>query len=472
MRRRALSLRRLLALFAMVVGAAGLSAAAVVATREAYTVYVDDAPMQVWGDFATVADVLAAADVTVGATDWVVPAPESAADPTTAVSVRRAKSVVVRTESGTQTYQTHQRTLGAFLNEAGIRVRRSDALLADGQQVAFQRVDAVAVPGVVEIGRFHTITIIDGGAEIVTRTAVETVGQALQEAGIILYAADGVEPSMGTWLTPDLRITIRRSKPLTIHVDGETIQTRSYRTNALDVLAEVGIGLIGYDYTRPGPEVTLQPGDTIEVVRVTEDFRLIDTPIPFDTVWQGTDQFDLDQSGLLIAGEPGIQRQRVRVRYDNGVEAGQTVDGEWTAKEPITQVMGYGTRITVRTLDTPEGPIEYWRVVRMRVTSYTAASSGKAPDHPYYGITASGVVAGKGVVAVDPRVVPFRSNVYVPGYGVAFVGDTGGGVKGRWIDLGFDEDNYESWWGYVDVYYLTPVPEPSAINYQIPTVLP
>ena len=110
----------------------------------------------------------------------------------------------------------------------------------------------------------------------------------------------------------------------------------------------------------------------------------------------------------------------------------------------------------------------------MRVTSYMAQTSGKPADHPAYGITASGEIAGYGVVAVDPRVVPFRSDVYVPGYGSAFVGDTGGGVKGRWIDLGYEDDwdTFTHWSGYIDVYFLTPVPEYDKINFLIPTELP
>jgi resuscitation-promoting factor RpfB len=123
-------------------------------------------------------------------------------------------------------------------------------------------------------------------------------------------------------------------------------------------------------------------------------------------------------------------------------------------------------------VDTPQGAFEYWRVVRMRVTAYTAASSGKPPSHPAYGITASGLEAGTGIVAVDPRVVPFRTWVYVPGYGMGYAGDTGGGVKGRWIDLGYDEAEYRSWSGQVDVYYLTPVPPEDRINYLIPTTIP
>jgi 3D (Asp-Asp-Asp) domain-containing protein len=156
---------------------------------------------------------------------------------------------------------------------------------------------------------------------------------------------------------------------------------------------------------------------------------------------------------------------------ENGVES-ERVKNEWVSQEAVNEVMGYGTSTEIRTIDTDDGPLEYWRVVKMRVTAYTPSSAGKPPDRPGYGITASGVQAGKGVVAIDPKIVPFRSQVYVPGYGIGFAGDTGGGVKGRWIDLGFNDGEIESWRGYVDVYYLTPVPSPDKINFLIPDSLP
>ena len=321
-----------------------------------------------------------------------------------------------------------------------------------------------------DIGNFVTVTIHDNRRQQVLRTAASTVGAVLSEAGIALYAADTVEPPPGSWLAQDLHIFVRRALPYVIRVDGREILTRSYKTNVLDVLAEAGIGLVGRDFTRPGPEAALAPDAVIEVVRVTEDFRIVDTPIPFETLWQPTDQFELDQRGLLQAGAPGVLRQRLRVTYENGVPVSDSPDGEWVAQAPVSAIMGFGTRVVLRTVDTAAGPREYYRVVRMRVTAYTASSSGKPPDHPRYGITRSGLPAGTGIVAVDPSVVPWLSDVFVPGYGIGLAGDTGGGVKGRWIDLGYDEDAYVGWSGYVDVYYLTPVPE--AINYLLPTNLP
>jgi len=464
--------RRLVIILLALLGLSSLAAATYLFAQAPYTLYDGDTAVTLNGRYATVGDLLDAAGVSLRPEDGVTPPRDAPAPPGGAIQIERARPVSVRTEEAARTLWTRQPTLGAFLLEAGIRVQRADQIFADGRALPFGALDTAPLPATLEIGRFHTITIQDGDQRQVVRTAAQTVGAALQETGVTVYAADGVTPPLGAWLTPNLTIEIKRSKPLTLVVDGRVIQTRSHHANALDVLAEAGVGLIGFDYTRPGPETLLKPDDVITVVRVTEDFVTVDQPIPFQTLHQANAELALDTQAVVSYGTPGIQRQRLRVRYENGVEVSRTVDGEWMAQAPVNQVIGYGTQINLGVVDTPQGPREYWRVVRMRVTSYTAASSGRAPNDPRYGITASGRPAGTGVVAADRAVVPFRSEVFVPGYGVGFVGDTGGGVRGRWIDLGYDEDEFVSWSGYVDVYYLTPVPPPDKINYLLPQALP
>lgn len=71
------------------------------------------------------------------------------------------------------------------------------------------------------------------------------------------------------------------------------------------------------------------------------------------------------------------------------------------------------------------------------ITAYTAGyeSCGKLPTHPAYGITANGNKVKKGIIAVDTRVLPFGSKVYIEGLGVFTADDTGGDIKGNRIDI-------------------------------------
>jgi len=151
-----------------------------------------------------------------------------------------------------------------------------------------------------------------------------------------------------------------------------------------------------------------------------------------------------------------------------GEEKRRMVAEEWIEHQPTTRMVSYGTKIVVRELETPDGVIRYWRRMRMLATSYSAATAGKPRDHPQYGITRLGWEAQKGIVAVDPRVISLRTKVYVPGYGFGTAADTGGKIKGRWIDLCYDEDNLVLWKKWVDVYLLEPIPHADEINWRLP----
>jgi 3D (Asp-Asp-Asp) domain-containing protein len=344
------------------------------------------------------------------------------------------------------------------------------ATIANPQPEASSEPTIAALPTATQLPPSLSISIQDGEESRTVQTGAQTVGEFLSEAGIKLGQNDVVAPPPETSLVENMQLQISRSIPLTIQVDGQTFAIFSSARTTADILANAGIILGELDSVNPDLESVLNAGDTIQVVRVREETIGTDEELPFQTVYQPSDELDLDTKAVISSGVPGILRRGTRIRYEDGVEVSREDEGEWMEQEPVNQVIGYGTRITTNMIDTPEGPREYWRVVNMRATAYTAASSGKPPDHPAYGITASGRPAGTGIVAVDPNVIPFRSEVYVPGYGVGFAGDTGGGVKGRWIDLGYDEEELQAWNGYVDVYYLTPLP--AEINYLIPEVLP
>jgi 3D (Asp-Asp-Asp) domain-containing protein len=235
------------------------------------------------------------------------------------------------------------------------------------------------------------------------------------------------------------------------------------------VLAQEGIALMGQDYSLPALNQPVSANDNIEVVRVREIFEIEQDLIPFETSWTPDSNLALDRQEIRQPGVTGVIKTRTRIRTENGQEVWREIEDEWLDQEPSDRVIAYGTQITIRTLETSNGPIEYWRKIPMLATPYSAATSGKTSDHPRYGITRSGLSAGFGVVAVDPKVIPLMTNLYIPGYGRAVAGDTGGLIHGKRIDLGFDDDqplpNIYEW---REVYVLTPVPPADKIRYVLP----
>ena len=63
------------------------------------------------------------------------------------------------------------------------------------------------------------------------------------------------------------------------------------------------------------------------------------------------------------------------------------------------------------------------------------------------GKTALGIPVRKGVVAVDPRLIPLGTKLHVPGYGKSIAADVGIAIKGRIIDLWFPSDGLARDWG-------------------------
>jgi 3D (Asp-Asp-Asp) domain-containing protein len=223
-------------------------------------------------------------------------------------------------------------------------------------------------------------------------------------------------------------------------------------------LARAGLALAGRDYSIPGADAPLQAGMTVKVVRVREDVQLKEDEIPFETEAQVDPELPLGETQVLRAGENGLVRRRIVLTYENGRLINRQVAEEERLKEPVSQQIRTGSKVVWRTVETEQGPMRYFAQLRVYATSYSAARAGTPKSAPWYGRTRMGLVMRKGIVAVDRRLIPLGTNLYVPGYGVGLAGDTGGGIKNFHIDLGYDDDNYVSWHQWVELYLLEPVP--------------
>ncbi len=411
----------------------------------------------------TVSDLLRERDIALYPNDRVQPALDATIEAAMLVKIDRAHNVTLMVDGQSRLFRTPNTAPAAILQEAGLRVGEDDLLLLDGTEVEAGQLAGWPVPVEhITLRRAVTVHIVDGDTQQTLRTTRQTVGEALYDAGLTLYLADAVSPELNTHITPELEIRITRSQPVTVVADGTTLETRTHAQTVGDALADLGVSLMGLDYSIPGENASLRPGMRVRVIRVTETIISEREELPFGQVEQQDATLELDQIRVLQAGQPGIQLESVRVRYENGIEVSRTPEGVVTVQAPQDRLVTFGTGVVMRDIQTDEaGTLQYWRRVRMLATSYHPAALGG--DN----ITATGQVLTKGIVAADPAVLPYGTQIYVPGYGVGTIADTGGARSTRlWIDLGYDDDNFVPWARWVDVYVLAPVP--SEIDYVLP----
>ncbi len=459
---------------------------------------VDGQLREVRTNQTSVASVLRDVGVTLYPQDRVVPPLDATIEEGEAIRVDHARPVVVEVDGQTIRTRSLRSAPADILADLGFALSPYDKLVVDGQLVettpsrasaplamvslaqrpASTRTSASnragrdassTVPRSIRVQRAVMLTVRPTGAQPVTlHTTTPTVGEALRESGITLYLADKVQPDLSTPVQDGQVVTIDRAVPVTVVADGRHLHTRTHRKTVADALAEVRVSLEGSDYTDPAPNVPLTPDMTIRVVRVSEMFRIEQEPVPFEIQFLPDSEMEIDTQGLKQAGENGVLQKRIRVRYEDGKEVSRQLEDSGIIREPKHKILAYGTNIVVRTLDTPAGPVEYWRKIRMLATSYSASTAGTPKTASYYGRTRLGWQMRFGIVAVDPTVINLRSQVYVPGYGIGDAGDTGSAIQKRRIDLGYDDGDPKvwSWYRWTDVYLLTPIP--SNIQYVIP----
>lgn len=276
--------------------------------------------------------------------------------------------------------------------------------------------------------------LVDGG-ELEITTAAWRVGGALRSAGVVLGAADAVTPPLDAFLSDGDAITVVRAREVVLHVDQETERLAVAGETVRDVLVAAGVRMGPLDRVEPVRETPIEDGLEIRVIRVTQEEVVERQEIPFRTLEWAEPHLTKGERRLVREGRPGILEVRTLVTYENGEVAHRKVVSRDVVEQAVDQVIGVGTREGVNVLQTASGPLHYTKAIPMVATAYYPGpeSTGEWAD----GYTYTGLRAGKGVVAVDPTVIPLGTRLYIPGYGEAIAADIGGAIKGNRIDLGF-----------------------------------
>lgn len=154
---------------------------------------------------------------------------------------------------------------------------------------------------------------------------------------------------------------------------------------------------------------------------------------------------DMGTEKVVNEGKEGTREKKFLVTLEDGVQTAKDLIADAIIANPIEKIVEFGTVLNHQTAR--GGVIRYEKVLDMSASAYSLSyeQTGKNPGDRGYGITASGMKATKGVIAVDPRVIPLGTRVYVevagntPDYGYAVAADTGSGIYGNRIDLFYED---------------------------------
>ena len=226
-------------------------------------------------------------------------------------------------------------------------------------------------------------------------------------------------------------------KTVTLQIDGTTRQIMTMKATVQTVLHQEHISLLGHDRTEPVLESPIVDGMTIVVYRVVCKIEKRRVEIPAPTVTRYDARMPL-ASVEIQQGRPGIALETHVLWTKDGVISTQWVQNSRVIRRPKPKVILRGSQ-------QPSRSTMERRVVTMVATAYDPGPLSCGPRCT--GRTALGLKAQKGMVAVDPRVIPLGTRLFIDGYGPALAADTGGAIKGNRIDLCFNTRGEALNWG-------------------------
>lgn len=296
------------------------------------------------------------------------------------------------------------------------------------------------------------VTVNVNSTPQVVATNAATVAELLDELDITIGKKDYMDKKWDQEIVDGMNIWIRLSIPITVNVDNKIINIETQ-----PVTVERALKLAG---------ITARPSDDISLPLLSYVYEPTEIVVDrVDVVTETVDEYieqgetTREQSYLapgarvvISEGSPGVNRNTYEVVYENGVEIERTLISTEKVRDPVDRVVGIGSANSTGTATSAmatssDGASFYYRnSYTVETTAYTWTGNR----------TATGTWPKVGTIAVDPRVIPLGTKVYISGYGFATAEDTGGAIKGNIVDLYMDTEQACINWGRrnVTIYIL------------------
>ncbi len=408
---------------------------------------------------------------------------------------RIAGLFAARRRHGVKTYGNKSIRKTRSASAADKKLYLVSTVIAFGIVVLTALVTTIALAG-------NTVVINDEGRiSYATAKRGQTVTQLLEANNISVSSADTVEVSDDQKLTDGMQIIIHRAMPIKLYADGEERTVNILAGTVEDVIREAGIELGEYDEVYPELSANITVGTTVSVIRVEVKEITETSAIEYKEIRKQSDKYAKGEEVLAQEGKNGTLKKVINVVYKDGVEFKREVVSSTVVKKAQDEIVYIGTHVAPMAPQKPEagggddndkqessGGADYGQSIPAvdglltKLPTLSQLHSGTLAQHKSVAApspelidevimcettaytwtgnkTATGVYPRIGTLAVDPKLIPYGTLVYIPGYGYGRAEDTGGfksSAKGYWIDLYMDSYNECINWGRrnIKVYIL------------------
>ena len=328
------------------------------------------------------------------------------------------------------------------------------------RKVLFIRALAVVLPVLVALlvlsqtALAETTYVITDGSWVFTYTTTETEPAAvLGEAGLELGENDTY-----TTQTEDGRseITVQRGCDVTIYYHGQKVEVSSKGETVSQLLSRLNLNPEKHDSLSCDPEDTVTDGMVIRVEQKQQLQQVYTTDVPHEVTYCYDSSLPQGVEQVLVEGVDGQMLCTASVTYVNGQETERIILRQDMISPSVTEIIAVGCGKELKPVDPDAMPVfgdgtitlptgevlTYTRTMQVVATGYHKSNAG-CDDW-----TSTGTWARVGAIAVDPRMIPYGTRMFIVSndgayvYGLATAEDCGGAIKGNRVDLYFDS-NYD-----------------------------
>ena len=280
-------------------------------------------------------------------------------------------------------------------------------------------------------GRYSVVSLSDDGEMIEVRTADQTVGDVLAANNIVLGENDLINCAMDAPLEEGMQIEIYRARTLSLDIGGnrQTIELAAGST-VKDALEKAGYTPSAEDEVTPALDTEIEEGMNIVCVQVESEIVTRTESVAFKTIKKNSSSLYKGTTKVSQQGKDGVRTIQERIVYKNGEEASRTVVSNEITTQPQDKIILVGTKKKSSSSGSssnipsnlPSGYPSASQIKRTFVSESITAYSGG-------GRTATGKQVKVGMCAVNPKLIPYGTRLFIPGYGYAVAEDTGGFIK-------------------------------------------